>query len=144
MTADVYADDLGQQRGARQTQSGAAAFDVIADAHADLVVRVGAALNLLNVAPRLFHMESGPEGSAAVSALVDCAEPQAELIARKLAGPEQSTLPGDEFDFHRSEYERLRGVLQSAYDSSSLSENATAKPALHDLLLRLRGFGRGK
>ncbi len=84
MTADVYADDLGQQAGARKSQSGAATFDVIADAHADLIVRVSAALNLLNVAPRLFHMESRPEGLAAVSALVDCAEPQAELIARKL------------------------------------------------------------
>jgi hypothetical protein len=84
MTADVYAGDLRLPEGARRTR-GAATFDVVADAHADVLVRVVAALNLLNVAPRLFHMESRPEeGMAAVRALVDCAEPQAELIARKL------------------------------------------------------------
>ena len=85
MTADVYAGDVAPPEGATNSRpSGAARFEVIADAHADLVVRVGAALNLLNVAPRVFHMESRPEGTAAVSAWVDCAEPQAELIARKL------------------------------------------------------------
>jgi hypothetical protein len=83
MTADVYAGDVAPPESAARSL-GAARFEVIADAHADLVVRVGAALNLLNVAPRLFHMESRPEGTAAVSAWVDCAEPQAELIARKL------------------------------------------------------------
>ena len=85
MTADVYAgdDDAARHTAAARSQ-GAATFDVTADAHADLVVRVGAALNLLNVAPRMFHMEARPEGTAKVSALVECAEPQAELIARKL------------------------------------------------------------
>ena len=47
-------------------------------------MRVGAALNLLNVAPRVFHLEARPDGTAAVKALVDCSEAQAELIARKL------------------------------------------------------------
>ena len=61
-----------------------------------------------------------------------------DLIQRKLAGAEQSTLSGDDFDFHRREYERLRGELQTAYDASTLPEAPTAKPALHDLLLRLR------
>jgi hypothetical protein len=84
MTADVYADDHGLQRTARNAGAGAATFNVVADADPDLVVRVGAALNLLNVAPRMFHMESQPEGTAAVRALVDCAESQAQLIARKL------------------------------------------------------------
>lgn len=85
MTADVNAgDDDAAKQAANPRSAGAATFNVIADAHADLVVRVGAALNLLNVAPRVFHMEAKPEGTAAVSALVDCAEPQAELIARKL------------------------------------------------------------
>jgi hypothetical protein len=46
---------------------------------------VAVALNLLNLAPRVFHLELRPdEETAAVTALVDCAEPQAELIARKL------------------------------------------------------------
>ena len=85
MRADVYAGDVAPPEGPGNSRPpGTATFDVIADAHADLVVRVGAALNLLNVAPRLFHMESRPEGMAAVTALVDCAEPQAQLIARKL------------------------------------------------------------
>lgn len=84
MTADVYAGDVRVPEDARVCK-GAATFNVVADAHADLLVRVCAALNLLNVAPRLFHMEARPEeGTAAVRALVECAEPQAELIARKL------------------------------------------------------------
>jgi hypothetical protein len=85
MTADVYAgDDDAAKQAANPRSAGAATFNVIADAHADLVVRVGAALNLLNVAPRVFHMEAIPGGTAAVRALVDCGELQAELIARKL------------------------------------------------------------
>src|SRR5438105_12010316 len=32
-----------------------------------------------------------------------------DLIGRKLAGPEQSVLEEDDFEFHRGEYERLRG-----------------------------------
>jgi hypothetical protein len=84
MTADVYAGDLRVPEGAKGNR-GAATFEVIADAHADVLVRVAAALNLLNVAPRVFHLELRPdEGTTAVRALVDCAEPQAELIARKL------------------------------------------------------------
>ena len=62
-----------------------------------------------------------------------------ELVARKLAGPEQSTLSDADFYFHRREYERLRGELQTAFDASTLPEASAAKPALHDLLLRLRG-----
>ena len=85
MRADVYAGDVAPPEDPKNSRpAGAATFHVIADAHADLVVRVGAALNLLNVAPRVFHMESRPEGTAAVRALVVCAQPQAELIARKL------------------------------------------------------------
>ena len=85
MTADVYAGDDDAREGARNPQAaGAATFDIFADAHADLLVRVGAALNLLNVAPRVFHMERRAEGEAAVKALVDCSEAQAQLIARKL------------------------------------------------------------
>ena len=61
-----------------------------------------------------------------------------ELIARKLAGPEKSTLPDADVPFHESEYVRLRAELQSAFESSSLPENTYAKPALNDLLRRLR------
>jgi hypothetical protein len=85
MTADVYAGDEGVPEGVRNAQSaGAATFNIVADADADLLLRVGAALNLLNVAPRVFHMEAGSVGTASVKALVDCSQLQAELIARKL------------------------------------------------------------
>ena len=85
MTADVYADDDALRHGVCNVQAeGAATFDIVADADADLLGRVGAVLNLLNIAPRAFHMEARPEGTATVNALVDCAESQAELIARKL------------------------------------------------------------
>ena len=83
MTADVYADDDGLS-GELRNPVGAATINIVADADADLILRVGAALNLLNTAPRMFHMEAKPEGTMAVAALVDCAEPQADLIARKL------------------------------------------------------------
>ncbi len=85
MTADVYAGDDALRDGSRSSpSSGAATFNVVADADADLVVRVSATLNMLNVAPRMFHMEARPEGMAAVRALVECPEAQAQLIARKL------------------------------------------------------------
>jgi predicted nucleotidyltransferase len=61
-----------------------------------------------------------------------------ELIGRKLAGAEKATLSGNDFELHKMEYDRLRGELQSAYDSSQLPEAPSAKPMLHDLLLRLR------
>ena len=85
MTADVYANDDGLRHGARSPRhEGAATFNIVADADADLLGRVGAILNLLNVAPRTFHMEAREEGTATVKALVDCAESQADLVARKL------------------------------------------------------------
>jgi hypothetical protein len=85
MTADVYAGDESLRGGARSSRPmGVATFDILADADADLVARVAAILTLLNIAPRLFHMEARPEGMASVRAFVDCAEPQAELLARKL------------------------------------------------------------
>src|ERR1700744_3810881 len=40
-----------------------------------------------------------------------------DLVARKLSGPEQSTLDDADITFHESEYERLRVVLQSAHDA---------------------------
>lgn len=61
-----------------------------------------------------------------------------DLIARKLAGPEQSTLPDTDFEFHQREYDRLRTELQSAFDSSTLREVSDAQLDLNDLLVRLR------
>ncbi|MFO0893128.1 MAG: nucleotidyltransferase domain-containing protein [Isosphaeraceae bacterium] len=62
----------------------------------------------------------------------------AGLIARKLAGPEQSTLDDADFVFHQREYERLRAELEAASSESHLPEAPSARPALNDLLVRLR------
>ena len=68
-----------------------------------------------------------------------------ELMARKVAGPEQDHLPPTDVPLHAAEYERLIGVLREAADASHLPEQPSAKPALNDLLLRLRlhGLDRG-
>jgi hypothetical protein len=85
MTADVYASDDDLRDGARPRVShGAATFDVVADADADLLGRVGAILTLLNVVPIAFQMEARPEGIATVKTCIECTELQADLVARKL------------------------------------------------------------
>lgn len=85
MTADVYADDDGWRDGVRTSRAeGAATFVLVADADADLLGRVGAVLTLLNVAPRTFRLEVRPDDTATVEASIDCAEAQAQLVARKL------------------------------------------------------------
>jgi uncharacterized protein len=63
-----------------------------------------------------------------------------DLIARKLSGPEQSTLDTADLSFYQSEYERLRIELQAAHDSSTLRESPddSARVALNDLLIRVR------
>lgn len=61
-----------------------------------------------------------------------------DLVARKLAGPERSTLADEDVEPYRAEYARLRGELEGAMNASSLPVATAAKPALHDLLLRLR------
>lgn len=65
-----------------------------------------------------------------------------DLIARKLAGPERSTLGDEDFQRHQREYERLRGELELAHTSSHLPEEPSGRQALNDLLVRLR-LGRG-
>jgi hypothetical protein len=85
MTADVYAGDVNLRDGPRSfAPAGCATFTLVADADPDLVLRVGSILNLLNVTPRGFHLEAGPGGLVSVRACVECAEFQAELVARKL------------------------------------------------------------
>jgi uncharacterized protein len=61
-----------------------------------------------------------------------------ELIARKLAGPEQSTIDEADMELHRREYERLRAALKSAEEASTLPESPQARAALNDLLIRVR------
>jgi uncharacterized protein len=62
----------------------------------------------------------------------------AELIGRKRAGTEHGALEGGEVEFHRREFERLRGELEAARDRSALPDAPSARPQLSDLLLRLR------
>lgn len=61
-----------------------------------------------------------------------------DLIQRKGAGAEKERLTEADVGFHRSEYDRLRGRLQQAYEASSLPEGPRGRAALHDLLVRLR------
>ncbi|MCL2645804.1 MAG: nucleotidyltransferase domain-containing protein [Phycisphaerales bacterium] len=61
-----------------------------------------------------------------------------DLIARKTAGPEQSTLDNADYAFHESEFHRLYALLQTEHERSSLPESPTARSALNDLLIRLR------
>jgi hypothetical protein len=63
-----------------------------------------------------------------------------DLVARKLAGPEQSQLADADIAFHEAEYQRLRTELQVATEASRLPESPSTetRAALNDLLVRLR------
>jgi predicted nucleotidyltransferase len=62
----------------------------------------------------------------------------ADLIARKLEGAEKSILEDSDIEFHKGEYQRLRGELEEAHQASRLPEAPSSRPALDDLLVRLR------
>jgi len=68
-----------------------------------------------------------------------------DLVARKLAGPEKSTLDYADLSFHESQYQKLRAELQSAFEASSLPElpSDETRRALNDLLIRVRLKGAG-
>lgn len=61
-----------------------------------------------------------------------------DLIAQKQTGPEKGTLRAADLDFHTTQYERLAADLEAAYDQSKLPDLPSARPALNDLLVRLR------
>jgi uncharacterized protein len=61
-----------------------------------------------------------------------------DLVKRKLAGPEKGKLTSADLDFHEGQYARLVSELEEAGQRSTLPERAAAKPALNDLLVRLR------
>jgi uncharacterized protein len=61
-----------------------------------------------------------------------------ELVARKLAGPEQSGLHDADFEFHKSEYARHLSLLESEMGKSALPEAPSAGAELSTLLVRLR------
>ena len=64
----------------------------------------------------------------------------AELVARKLGGPEQSTLDDADIAFHEMEYQRLRVELQTAHEKSNLIESPAdvTRLQLNNLLVQLR------
>jgi hypothetical protein len=61
-----------------------------------------------------------------------------DLIARKVTGTEKGVLPDGELAFHEAEYHRLVEMLEANATAGQLPEAPTARPALHDLLVRLR------
>lgn len=63
-----------------------------------------------------------------------------ELVARKLAGAEQSRLEDADIAFHEAQYQRLRAELQSAFEASGLPEapGEATRRALDALLIKLR------
>lgn len=63
-----------------------------------------------------------------------------DLVARKLAGPEQSTLNDADIAFHEAQYQQLRAQLQAAFEASALPElpSEATRQALNDLLVRVR------
>jgi predicted nucleotidyltransferase len=66
-----------------------------------------------------------------------------DLVARKLAGPEQSRLDDADIAFHEGQYQKLRTELQSTFETSSLPEMPSdrTRQALNDLLVRVRTKG---
>jgi uncharacterized protein len=61
-----------------------------------------------------------------------------ELIECKLSGPEKSVLPEADLEFYSREYQRLMGELEAAQCETHLPQAPTAKPAVNDLLVRVR------
>lgn len=61
-----------------------------------------------------------------------------DLIARKLAGPEQATLDDTDVAFYETERARLEELLQDAAETSPLPDLPTGAAALNDLLVRVR------
>ena len=59
-------------------------------------------------------------------------------IDRKVTGAEQTTLEGADLAFHEGEFRRLLATLEAARDTTHLPDLPSARPALHDLLLRVR------
>jgi len=61
-----------------------------------------------------------------------------ELVERKVRGSEKESLEAGEREFHRAEYARLLAALEKAAADSALPDEATARDALNDLLVRVR------
>jgi uncharacterized protein len=61
-----------------------------------------------------------------------------ELVAQKTAGIEKAKIENINREFHQREYDRLREELALSSQNSHLPDTPTAKPALNDLLIRIR------
>ena len=61
-----------------------------------------------------------------------------ELIERKTRGTEHQSLDSTETSFYSAEFDRLRTTLENETNKTSLPESQTARPALNDLLVRVR------
>jgi uncharacterized protein len=62
-----------------------------------------------------------------------------DLIARKRSSAERGALEDADMEFFSGEYARLRQELADTAEASALPKTANCKPALEDLLLRMRG-----
>ncbi|MDZ4670672.1 MAG: nucleotidyltransferase domain-containing protein [Phototrophicales bacterium] len=62
-----------------------------------------------------------------------------DLIAKKVSGTEHGVLGDADVEFHQREYDRLVQLVETYRDKSHLPESPANKPALNDLLLRIRG-----
>lgn len=61
-----------------------------------------------------------------------------ELLQAKIEGAEKAVLSSVDLRVHRTEYARLTRELEEAYTASKLPERPSARPGLHDLIIRLR------
>jgi hypothetical protein len=61
-----------------------------------------------------------------------------DLIACKVSIAEKAMLPAIDLAFHQQEYQRLCQALEAASDRSHLPDTASAKEALHKLLVKIR------
>jgi hypothetical protein len=61
-----------------------------------------------------------------------------ELLDRKINGAERETLGAEEVERFEAEFLKLRERLVDAAAKTALPEAAIARPALNDLLIRIR------
>ena len=61
-----------------------------------------------------------------------------DLVELKMNGKEKEEVPAGNEDLHEKQIHDLLSLLESESEKSHLPEVAKAKPALHDLLIRLR------
>lgn len=84
-------------------------------------------------------MRTGEVEANLIRLNADARLPQlADLVARKLAGPEQSTVGDTDVGFHCREYERLVRELEDGSAKSTLPDGPTTRAGLNDLLIRIR------